>query len=101
MAEEFYLIQKGRVGCLAALFKVAYGHVSRRHLLDVLLYSSVWQALSHLGFLKLDYAKMQAYFTDALDVNRDGKVDGRDLRTLFDRAVQVWGLGCLVLLPHH
>lgn len=49
----------------------------------------VWQALSYYGVLTVDYSKMEEYFTSVLDVNQDGKVDGEDMKTLLDRAVEV------------
>lgn len=45
--------------------------------------------MSYYGLLTVDYSKLEQYFTSSLDVNKDGKVDGNDIKTLFDKAVEV------------
>lgn len=49
----------------------------------------VEQALSYYGFLTVDYSKLEEYFTSVLDLNKNGKVDGNDVKSLFERAIEV------------
>lgn len=51
------------------------------------------QALSYYGFLTVDYSKLEEYFTSVLDLNKNGKVDGNDVKSLFERAIEAGAIG--------
>jgi uncharacterized membrane protein (Fun14 family) len=47
------------------------------------------QALSYAGYVQVDHVKIQEHFRDALDLNDDGAVDGKDRAILTERVMQV------------
>lgn len=49
------------------------------------------QLLSYLGYVELDYKKIEGGVMGALDLDKDGKVNSGDLKELFDRIMKVMG----------
>jgi uncharacterized membrane protein (Fun14 family) len=49
------------------------------------------QALSYLGYIRIDYGKVQSDAQKALDLNNDGKLDEKDLYCLWDKVYAVLG----------
>lgn len=47
------------------------------------------QILSYLGYVELDYRKIEDEVMGALDIDSDGKVDSNDIKEVFDRVMKV------------
>lgn len=43
------------------------------------------QTLQYLGYINIDYNKVQSEAEKALDVNKDGKLDEKDLYVIWDK----------------
>lgn len=52
------------------------------------------QLLSYLGYVELDYDKIEGEVMDALDLDQDGKVNTGDVQELFDRTMKVPHYSC-------
>lgn len=49
------------------------------------------QVLSYLGYITIDYSRVQKDATKLADVNGDGKLDAQDLYSLWDKVKDVLG----------
>jgi hypothetical protein len=47
------------------------------------------QALSYSGYVQVDHVKIQESFREALDLNDDGSVDGKDRAIATDKIMEV------------
>lgn len=47
------------------------------------------QALNYLGYITIDYSRVQKDAQKLVDVNGDGKVDSKDLYSLWDKVKDV------------
>jgi uncharacterized membrane protein (Fun14 family) len=47
------------------------------------------QALSYAGYVQVDHVKMQERFRNALDLNDDGAIDGKDRAMLTEKVMKV------------
>lgn len=47
------------------------------------------QVLSYLGYVQLDYSKIEGEVMGALDIDKNGKVDTDDIKELYNRAMKV------------
>eukprot|EP00903_Cladosiphon_okamuranus_P019302 g17742.t1 len=47
------------------------------------------QLLSYMGYVELDYSKIEGEVMTSLDMNRDGKVDADDVKEIWDRTIKV------------
>lgn len=47
------------------------------------------QALSYAGYVQVDHMKIQEQVRDALDLNDDGAVDGKDRALLTEKVMKV------------
>lgn len=73
----------------------AHGHMHHRDktakvaLVGVGLAFGSLQVLSYLGYVQLDYSKIEGEVMGALDIDKNGKVDTDDMKELYDRAMKV------------
>lgn len=47
------------------------------------------QVLSYLGYVKMDYDKIEGEMMGVLDLDKSGKVDTDDMKVLYDRVMKV------------
>eukprot|EP00752_Nemacystus_decipiens_P018258 g16383.t1 len=47
------------------------------------------QLLSYMGYVELDYSKIEGEVMTSLDLNEDGKVDSDDVKEIWDRTMKV------------
>ncbi|ESL08319.1 hypothetical protein TRSC58_03980 [Trypanosoma rangeli SC58] len=83
-------LSKGMSVC--GMVGVAVGVAAKRLTQDALygagLAVFVLQSLSYLGYIQINWKKVESDLNQVMDANADGKVDGKDLKVYFDRLVK-------------
>ncbi|RNE99831.1 hypothetical protein TraAM80_07956 [Trypanosoma rangeli] len=77
---------------VSGMIGVAVGVAAKRLTQDALYGAGLavvaLQSLSYLGYIQINWKKVESDLNQVIDANADGKVDGKDLKVYFDRFIK-------------
>ncbi len=85
------IVQLGVSGCVGVCCGVAFKRIGKGIAFAIGLTFTGLQTLSYFGYIKIDYNKVARDANKVLDVNADGKLDGKDIQDLVVRGKTILG----------